>query len=574
MLPVTTLTTITTIVNNGTMAIQTIPTDEIWIVIAGFVIAFVLAFGIGANDVANSFATSVGAKVLTLLQACILASVFETVGGVLIGAKVSDTIRKGIIDVTLFAGQEKLLLVGNVAALAGACVWLLIATIFKMPVSGTHSIVGASLGYALVAFSGRGIRWIQLLLIVSSWFISPLLAGGASVLIFAVIRRFILDKDEPLDPGLLFLPFIYALTVMINVFSIFQSGTPTLGFDNIPLWGSVVLTVGAGLIVGVLVRCVVVPRMRVKVLECDTDVTLRKCETKSKEDTAAVSHMRTTSGAVEVAVLVPKETRKYSRAHSIIGVDPGDHVLRQLQQPKQKSIIGVDPGDHVLRQLQQPKQKSIIGVDPGDHVLRQLQQPKQKSKGYGTISTEKKDPEKQSERRTANIQDRVETKTLFTSLQILTAIFGSFAHGGNDVSNAIGPLVGIWLVSTEGSVLQESSTPLWLLAFGGVGICAGLWVLGSRVIETLGEDLTKVTPSSGFCIETGTALTVLIASNIGIPISTTHCKVGSVVCTGRFRSKENVDWTVFRNIVLAWIVTLPVSGLISAAIFAGLRELV
>ncbi|KAF3848988.1 hypothetical protein F7725_015485 [Dissostichus mawsoni] len=144
--------------------------------------------------------------------------------------------------------------------------------------------------------------------------------------------------------------------------------------------------------------------------------------------------------------------------------------------------------------------------------------------------------------------DKPEVSTLFQFLQILTACFGSFAHGGNDVSNAIGPLVALWMVYKSSNVYSNEPTPIWLLLYGGVGICAGLWV--------------------GFSIELASALTVVVASNIGLPVSTTHCKVGSVVAVGWLRSKKAVDWRLFRNIFMAWFVTVPISGLISAAIMA------
>uniref|UniRef100_A0A8C4QS60 Phosphate transporter n=1 Tax=Eptatretus burgeri TaxID=7764 RepID=A0A8C4QS60_EPTBU len=165
-------------------------------------------------------------------------------------------------------------------------------------------------------------------------------------------------------------------------------------------------------------------------------------------------------------------------------------------------------------------------------------------------------------------EDKPEVYLLFHFLQILTACFGSFAHGGNDVSNAIGPLVALWLIYSEKGVLQETTTPVWLLFYGSAGICIGLWVWGRRVIQTLGKNLTTITPSSGFSIELASALTVLLASNFGIPVSTTHCKVGSVVSVGWLRSHKAVDWRLFRNIFMAWFVTIPIAGLFSAAVMA------
>lgn len=166
--------------------------SHFWLVLWGFVIAFILAFGIGANDVANSFGTSVGSKVLTLKQACILATIFEILGSILIGAKVSGTIRKGILDPNEFAGAEVELMLGYVSALSGCCVWLIIATILNLPVSGTHSIVGATIGMAIVSKGIKVIKWFEIGKIVMSWFISPILSGVVSLLLFIIIRKFIL----------------------------------------------------------------------------------------------------------------------------------------------------------------------------------------------------------------------------------------------------------------------------------------------------------------------------------------------------------------------------------------------
>ncbi|GFY79721.1 sodium-dependent phosphate transporter 1-A [Trichonephila inaurata madagascariensis] len=166
----------------------------VWIVVFSFLVAFFLAFGVGANDVANSFGTSVGSKVLTLRQACILATIFEILGALLMGYKVSDTVRKEIFDLEMYTDEERLLMMGNLAALFGSAVWNIVATFLKLPISGTHSIIGAILGFTCVAKGFRGIRWKTLGFIVASWFLSPLLSGLVSVAIFLLIRRFILSK--------------------------------------------------------------------------------------------------------------------------------------------------------------------------------------------------------------------------------------------------------------------------------------------------------------------------------------------------------------------------------------------
>ncbi|GBL98902.1 Sodium-dependent phosphate transporter 1 [Araneus ventricosus] len=424
--------------------------EVIWIVVFSFIIAFFLAFGVGANDVANSFGTSVGSGVLTLKQACILATIFEILGALLIGYKVSDTVRKDIFDLEMYTDEEKHLMMGNLAALFGSAVWNILATFLKLPISGTHSIIGAVLGFTFVAKGFRGIHWKTLGFIVASWFVSPLLSGLVSVSIFLLIRRFILSKEKPGEAGLTSLPFFYGFTVFVNVISIVLDGSPVLALDRIPSWVAVIISVVIAIAVALFVRFKVVPKAR------------------NKADT----------------------TREQNE--------------RALENP-------ISPDED---------------VDMTD-------------------------------------DNRPEVSVLFKNLQVMTAIFGSFAHGGNDVSNAIAPLVSLWLIYSNN---QDGETPAWLLVYGGIGISAGLWIMGRKVIQTMGKDLTKITPTSGFTIEIGSATTVLMASKIGLPISTTHCKVGSVVFVGvaRTKSTKEVDLKLFRSIILAWLVTLPFTAVFSA----------
>uniref|UniRef100_A0A2D4HJN0 Phosphate transporter n=3 Tax=Micrurus TaxID=8634 RepID=A0A2D4HJN0_MICLE len=238
--------------------------EYLWMVIVGFIIAFILAFSVGANDVANSFGTAVGSGVVTLRQACILASIFETTGSVLLGAKVGETIRKGIIDVNLYYNSTDILMAGEVSAMVGSAVWQLIASFLKLPISGTHCIVGSTIGFSLVAIGTQGVQWMELVKIVASWFISPLLSGMMSGALFLLIRFFILNKEDPVPNGLRALPVFYAATITINVFSIMYAGASVLGI-TLPIWAIALISIGVSIVFAVLVWIFVCPWMKRKI---------------------------------------------------------------------------------------------------------------------------------------------------------------------------------------------------------------------------------------------------------------------------------------------------------------------
>ncbi|KAK3735681.1 hypothetical protein QZH41_011992 [Actinostola sp. cb2023] len=504
----------------------------VWVIVLGFILAFVLAFGIGANDVANSFGTSVGSKVLTLRQACVIASIFEVAGAVLIGARVSDTVRKGIIDINSFNGTEQLVLVGSMSALTGTSVWLLIATFLNLPVSGTHSVVGATMGFALVAHGLDGVKWKTFAKIAASWVISPLLSGGISSLFFLFVNLVILKKVDSFSRGVKFLPLFYAITITINLFSVFYRGSHMLHFNKIPLYGVFILTFGGGILTAIIVKLWIAPFLQRKVI----------CEMAAKDECSAAC---TPTSDPEERFGVEIKFGNGSRKKQNKDECNGDAV--QDDDPQKKMISNV-----TIATLSPTDEKQLI-FDPdtpdGGHQESHLGDVRLRSYSMAMQVTETK------------VKDEPMTGRLFAFLQIMTACFGAFAHGGNDVSNCIGPLISLWITFRDGQIQQKVDIPIWILLYGGAGISVGLWVWGRRVIKTVGEDLTPITPTSGFTIEIGSAITVLLASNLGIPISTTHCKVGSVVMVGRVRSKETVDWSIFRNIVLAWIVTMPVAGM-------------
>ena len=243
-----------------------------WIPYFTGVVAFFMAYGIGANDVANAFATSVGAKALTLKQALWIAAVMEFSGAFLMGSHVTQTVAKGIIDPSLFLDKPEILMIANMCALLAAAIWLIIATNYNMPVSTTHSIIGALVGCGLVAASADAIKWSEIIKIVISWFTSPVLSGMFSFVLFYLVRTFILRKKNSFNRALNFFPWLVGLTFVVNVFFVIYKGSPQLKLENTPFWLSLLISASIGAIVGVIVYFVAVPRLRSRSMKVEDSV--------------------------------------------------------------------------------------------------------------------------------------------------------------------------------------------------------------------------------------------------------------------------------------------------------------
>ncbi|XP_063959447.1 sodium-dependent phosphate transporter 2-like [Lytechinus pictus] len=517
----------------------------LWIVIIGFIISFVLAMGLGANDVANSFGTSVGAKVLTLYQACVVAAIFETAGAILLGYRVSDTIRKGIFDPLLYNGRDELLLVGNLCALAGSCIWLFTATIFRVPVSATHSIVGASLGFHMVVFGGVGVNWNVVVVIVISWFISPVLSGFISSCIYGLLYVTVLKRDNPLDWGVYTVPVWYFILIFINFFSIFYGSSLLFGFDEI--WIVMVISIGSGLVIAGFGYFFIIPWITNRV---------KKMKGQEKLELAE-----------EGQVQNDQEQETELKEGLPNGNCDGDAASLEKKNPDDPDAILV-PEHPIANGLSAEFTNGM--ANPAYKTSETVEM---------DINSEDEDSSdkwlvKKGSKEWESVKDSIEVRAICSPLQVVSACFAAFSHGGNDVSNAIGPLISIWTIFTTGSVDQETITPVWILLYGGAGISLGLFLFGRRVIKTIGEDLTPMTPSTGFCVELGSASTVLLASNLGIPISTTHCQVGSVCGVGWLRTRKAVDWPLFSGIFFAWVVTLPATMMLSSGLMGFLQHAV
>ncbi len=387
---------------------------------------FFMAWGVGANDVANAMGTSVGSRALTVKQAIMIAIVFEFAGAYLAGGEVTSTIRKGIIDPMLLAGTPELLVYGMMSALLAAGCWLLIASLMGWPVSTTHSIVGAIVGFAAVGIGVDAVNWGKVGKIVASWVVSPVLAGSLSYGLFKSVQKLILDTDDPFKNAKKYVPmYMFAVGFMISM-----------------------VTISKGL----------------KHLLKDSGIT--------------IGFMESIGWAIACGTVV-----------ALIG----SYFLNRIKR---------------------------------DEVL-----------------------EKQN--RFANVE------RLFAVLMVCTACAMAFAHGSNDVANAVGPLAAIVGVLKTGAVGMKSTMPSWILLLGGLGIVIGLATYGFKVMATIGKKITELTPSRGFAAELGAATTVVIASGTGLPISTTHTLVGAVLGVGFARGIGALNMRVIGTIFMSWIVTLP-----------------
>lgn len=392
-----------------------------------------MAWGIGANDVANAMATSVGAKVLTIRRAVMIAAVFEFAGAVLAGGEVTATIRSGILDMETVGHDARRLVLGMLASLLAAGVWLLIASRRGWPVSTTHSIVGAIVGFGIAAFGWSTVQWSGLLRIASSWIVSPLLAGVAAYLLFRTVQWLILDRCNPLESAKRYVPYYIFLAGFIMSLMTMLKGLKHVGLAL------------------------------------------------------------TTAQAYLLAAL--------------------------------------------------------IGT-----VLMLI--------GRSIIARLRFDPTVEREAHYANVE------RVFAVLMVVTACSMAFAHGSNDVANAVGPVAAvIAAVGSGGEIGQQAPIPSWVLLLGAVGIVVGLLTLGQRVIATVGQEITQLTPSRGFACELSAAGTVVFASAVGLPISTTHALVGAVLGVGMARGMAALNLAVVRTIFLSWIVTLPIGGLLAILFF-------
>jgi inorganic phosphate transporter, PiT family len=407
--------------------------DFIILVLAA-VLGLYMAANIGANDLANAMGTSVGSGALTMRGAVIASVIFNLSGAVLAGGHVTNTIRKGMIDPSLLAGSPEKLLLGMFAALLAAGIWVHLATRFGLPVSTTHSIVGAVVGFGVLGVGFYAVSWGKVIAIALSWVISPFAGAVFGGILYFVVHKTILSSRSPYSTTRLYAPWMLSVVFLIIMLS------------------------------------------------------------------AAFRSFRT--------VNVPFYQVFFALVPLCVLAGFGARILL--------SRLGGE-GCRWIKGSEEEKVECVFGY-----------------------------------------------------LQIMTACYVAFAHGSNDVANAVGPVAAIYAVVKTKTVAAEVQVPLWMLAAGGGTIGGGLFLFGARVMATIGKNITEITPVRGFCAEFGAATTILVCSQLGLPVSTTHVLVGAVVGVGFMRGMGVLDLRVIRNIVSSWLITVPFTILLSMGIYGVL----
>jgi len=397
-------------------------------------IGLYMAANIGANDLANAMGTSVGSGAITLKQAVLISIIANTLGAVLAGGYVTNTISKGLINPTLLAADPNKLMIGMLVALLSAGICVHLATLFGLPVSTTHAIVGAVVGFGIVSVGPGAVTWSKVLSIAASWVISPVAGAGIAGGMYFFAERRILSADDPERQSGRYAPFLIFIVFLVLILSLIFQGLKNLHLEIGFFW-TILLTIPCAAAAGGFGRF---------------------------------------------------------------------WMRRQMHT--------------------------------GTHVRAE-------QAGYSSV-------------------DRI-----FAQLQVLTACYIAFAHGANDVANAIGPLAAIFAVVKSKSVALSVEVPFWMLFIGGIAVGGGLLAFGTRVMDTIGKNITEMTPIRGFCAQFGAATTILVCSRLGFPVSTTHVLVGSVVGVGIMRGMGTLDLRVLKNIGLSWIVTLPVTILLAMFLY-------
>ncbi|ORY03302.1 PiT family inorganic phosphate transporter [Clohesyomyces aquaticus] len=569
-------------------------------------IAFVFsAFGNGANDVANSYATSVAAKTLTMPQVGFLSIVTEFVGAVGLGARVTSTVKNGIISIDRFregAGNPGVLMLAMGCGEVGSATWLMVATRLGMPVSTTQTVVGALIGVGFA--SGASVKWSwesgSVSQVAASWAIAPLIAAAFSAIIFGTVKYSVLERKDSFKWAMRLIPFYFALTgAILALFIVIEAPTA----PSLEEFGA---GKAAGIILGVFFGCLAicyiffVPFFKRKLIQKDArlriwHVILGPLLSREnpplffpgKGELYVENYYEDAYGRVDAGAKDDENLRKRHVASSgdaVTGTSSPPDSLKPSDGNRDGIVPAVsdpekatDYEDHTKGNatantgLRRPRQSEPYErfIGPVKHLKWVNPQKWWGYFKYGLLQGVTRDVISHDSAKLRAIHarahrydDRVEH--LWTYCQVISAMMMSIAHGSNDVANAVGPWAAVYETFNAGEVNTKSPTPVWFLVVAGLLLGLGFWFYGFHIMRALGNKITQMSPTRGFAVELGAAITVLMASRLGLPVSTTQCLTGSAMGVALMNYDLGaVNWAQLGFILMGWIATLPCAGLIA-----------
>ncbi|CAK7220416.1 Na+/Pi symporter [Sporothrix curviconia] len=582
----------------------------------GTIFAFLDAWNIepGANDVANSWATSVSSRSVTYLQAMCLASVMEFGGAVGVGARVADTIRTKVVDTTLYTGEPAMLMLGMVCAIIASSLYLTFATKVGFPVSTTHSIMGGVIGMGIASVGVSGIQWVGtgggtgvinsgVVQVFLAWILAPGISAIFGAIIFSITKYVVMLRSNPVYKALLTVPVYFGITAsLLTMLLLWKGGNYTVTLTD-PQIAGVIIGVGAAW--GILIAVFLCPWLYCKVIKDDWKIkayhlplgplNLRRPDAgppppgyHGTRNFYSGHLTRDELDAQRSGVHDQTASPRQGTLDEESGVGEESPEMKNLNAANITTVANgtfVDSrdGNHLPPPAtgDEAPRKSIIGPKPEGKwftgpvlfwyfkfaIFRGVEMDilSAQNDKHSMLTGDLED----MHARAAHYDNR--TEYMFTFLQVMTAATASFTHGANDIANAIGPYATIFEI-WNGGVLPEkgkSQVPIWILVFGASALVIGLWTYGYHIMRNLGNRITLHSPSRGFSMELASATTIIIATRLKLPVSTTQCITGATVgvglCSGDWRT---INWRMVIWIYAGWVITLPCTGLISGLLMA------
>ncbi|TIC13758.1 phosphate transporter [Wallemia mellicola] len=559
--------------------------------------SFLDAYGMGANDVANSFSTSVSSRSLSFRKAILAAAICEFLGAILVGARVASTIKDSIIPLSNFptVGFQML---GFACVSAGSSAFQIFATRLGMPVSATHTVIGSVIGVGIASGGAQSVnwKWDGVGQVFASWGIAPAISGGFAAIIFLITKYGILKRKNSATLAFIAAPIYFFVVAAILTMAILWKGASTVKVDELSTGTLVGSIIGTGAAVALLSILFFLPYVHCQVIKKDYTIKIwhiflgpflwfRKAPEDANDNTLAVpdyyaghreedwSHLdgqykkpETIDAAEECRSISQKSVHSQPQADA-------NHPSKLSEEVEKQDITGRPP---------KPNYHPIEGawIEPWNIWigLRYNLLPFLNYYLFGGLRTDIHQMQKSgSDKTQARIRDMHaeatqydnNTEHIFSFMQVMTACVASFSHGSNDVSNAIAPLAAVYYCwSTSEYSGEKSEIPVWVIAFGGIGIVIGLATYGWRLMSVLGNRLTLHSPSRGFSMELGASITVILASQFGIPVSSTQSITGATVgvscCSGTFKT---TNWKALAFFFYSWCITLPLAGIVSGCLF-------